>query len=408
MSTALHDLDLPDLNEMGTTFEERFRAALALPDEHWLCRGAFGPAVFRYDDVTAVLRDKRWHSAASKIPEMMGITDQEFLVRRRESILSAEGDTHTRLRRLVAPAFSPRAADRLRPFMREVVNGLVDKVATTGRADVVADICEPYPIPIICELLGAPKKDWQLFSRWASDVLEVFSFDMADKLDIIKRAQDELDAYSRQLIADRRNSPAEDLITDLIAAEEAGDKLDNDELVMMVEAVIVGGTDTTRNQLGCTVALMAEHPDQWALLAERPELAPRAVEESMRYFGAVRGTGRFASTDIEYRGVLFPAGTLLSIGLAEANRDGHHFATPDAFDITGEPSGSVQMTFGSGIHYCLGAALARAELQEALPILARRLPDLRIDGAVTWKPDGVGIFGPSHLPVTFTPSVTAA
>ena len=213
---------------------------------------------------------------------------------------------HTRLRRLVAPAFSPRAADRLRPFMREVINGLVDNVAAAGRADFATDICEPYPIPIICELLGAPKKDWQLFSRWAGDILEIFSQDVVDKLDLIMRTQDELGEYTRGLIAERRSKPADDLLTDLIAAEEAGDKLTTDELVMMVNAVIVGGTDTTRNQLGCAVALFADHPDQWALLAERPELAPRAVEEAMRYFGAVRGTARFASCDIEYRDVHVP------------------------------------------------------------------------------------------------------
>ena len=161
-----------------------------------------------------------------------------------------------------------------------------------GRADIAVDICEPYPIPIICELLGAPKEDWKLFSRWATDVLRIFNGNLNEDLPVIMAAQDELDEYTRELIARRRTEPAEDLLTDMIAAEEAGDTLTTDELVMMVEAVIVGGTDTTRNQLGCTVALLADHPDQWRLLADQPELAPRAVEESMRYFGAIRGTGR--------------------------------------------------------------------------------------------------------------------
>ena len=172
---------------------------------------------------------------------------------------------------------------------------------------------------------------------------------------------------------------------------------------MMVEAVIVGGTDTTRNQLGCAVALFAEYPEQWAELAANPDLAQRAVEEVMRYFGAVRGTGRFASEDIEYKGVLFPAGTFIAPAMATANRDASVFEQPDVFDINRQPSGQPQLTFGSGIHYCLGAALARAELQEALPLLARRMPDLALDGEITWKPDAVGIFGPDHLPVTFTP-----
>jgi len=333
----------------------------------------------------------------------MGVTNEQFLERQTVNILTAEGDVHLRLRRLVAPAFSPRQADRLRPFMREVMNGLVDKVAASGKADFAIDICEPYPIPIICELLGAPKSDWQLFSRWANDILEIFSIDMADKLDLIMRTQDELDAYTRDLIAQRRSKPADDLLTDLIAAEEAGDKLTTDELVMMVNAVIVGGTDTTRNQLGCAIGLFAEHPDQWALLAERPELAQRAVEETMRFFGAVRGTARFASTDIVYRDILFPAGTFMSVGLAEANRDPEIFDHATTFDITAQKSDQPQLTFGSGIHYCLGQALARAELQEALPLLAQRMPNLTMDGPTTWKPEGVGIFGPASMPITFDP-----
>jgi cytochrome P450 len=401
MATLVHDLDLPLMLPPEGQPSRRFDPNMELPDDVWLVRNLFGFAVWHYSDVTSILRDKRWHSATSRIPELMGVTDEKFLARQGVNILSAEGDVHLRLRRLVAPAFSPRQADRLRPVMREVINGLVDRVAASGRADIAVDICEPYPIPIICELLGAPKQDWQLFSRWANDILEIFSIDMADKLDLIMRTQDELDAYTRELIAERRDKPADDLLTDLIAMEEAGDRLTTDELVMMVNAVIVGGTDTTRNQLGCAMGLFAEHPDQWALLAERPELAQRAVEETMRYFGAVRGTARFASVDIEYRDVLFPAGTFMSVGLAEANRDHDVFREPEVFDITAPKSDQPQLTFGSGIHYCLGQALARAELQEALPLLAQRMPNLRLDGPTEWKPEGVGIFGPAHMPVTF-------
>ena len=397
MATPAASLDLP-------FFEGRaVNHALELPSEGWLARNMFGYAVWHYDDAVGILRDKRWHSASGRIPELMGITNEEFLNRQSVNILSAEGEIHTRLRRLVAPAFSPRSAERLRPFMRQVINDLVDRVAASGRADFATDICEPYPIPIICELLGAPKEDWQLFSRWANDVLEIFSLDVAEKLDLIMKTQDELDAYTRELIAERRGKPQDDLLSDLIAAEEEGDRLSTDELVMMVNAVIVGGTDTTRNQLGCAVNLFAEHPEQWAMLAEQPELAPRAVEECMRFFGAVRGTARFASVDIEYKDVLFPTGTFMAVGLTEANRDTAVFSEPETFDITVQKSEQPQLTFGSGIHYCLGQALARAELQEALPLLARRMPNLAVDGAVTWKPDRVAIWGPERLPITFTP-----
>jgi cytochrome P450 len=401
--TLAAELDLPTIDIVASA-DERAEMLAELAADHWLVRNLLGYSVLRYPDVAAVLRDKRWHSATAKLPEMIGITDPVFLENRRESILSAEGDVHTRLRRLVAKSFTPRSADRLRPFMREVIDDLVEPVAATGRADVSVDICEPYPIPIICELLGAPREDWQLFSRLAEDVLRIFDADALGQLDRIMAAQAELDEYSRQLIADRRDDPRDDLLTDLIAAEEEGDRLSNDELVMMVNAVIVGGTDTTRNQLGCTVALMARHPDQWKLLADDPSVAAPAVEESMRYFGAVRGTARFASDDIVYRDVLFPAGTFMATSMATANIDPDVFDDPRTFDIRRDPPAQSHLSFGAGIHFCLGAALARAELQEALPILARRMPDLAIDGAVEWKPALTGIFGPAHLPVTFTPT----
>ena len=401
MATPISELDLPTVAFDFAEGEDHRNALLALSKESWIAKGVFAYPIFKYEDCVAILRDKRWHSAAALAAEAFGVNDPRLKERRRESILSAEGDVHTRLRRLVAPSFSPRAADRLRPFMREVMNSLIDPVAKNGKCDLATDICDPYPIPIICELLGAPKKDWQLFSRWAEDVLRIFNATASEELDVIFKAQDELGEYTRQLIADRRSRPADDLITSLIAAEEAGDKLDEAELEMMVEAVIVGGTDTTRNQLGCSIALFAEHPEQWKLLAEQPELAGKAVEETMRYFGAVRATGRFASEDIEYKGVLFPKGTLVTPSLSIANRDETVFNDANIFDITREPAGQPQMTFGSGIHYCLGAALARAEQQEALPIMAQRMKNLRIDGAVTWKPSTVAIFGPENMPISF-------
>ncbi len=173
---------------------------------------------------------------------------------------------------------------------------------------------------------------------------------------------------------------------------------------MLVEAVIVGGTDTTRNQLGLALALFAEHPEQWALLAHDSSLAPRAVDEVMRYAGAVGGTIRFASEDIELNGVLFPKGTFMSTSMSTANFDTDIFPAPETFDITREPVGQPQLSFGAGIHYCLGASLARAELQESFLVLAHRMPQLAINGDVQFKPTGVAIFGPSSLPVRFTPS----
>jgi len=406
-TTIVHDIEMPEAGlEVRELSRDENRDRLEhLSADHWIIRNQMGYVILSYDDVTKILRDKRWHNLVGKLPELLGITDPVIL-NRPPSILAAEGDVHTRLRRLVAKAFSPRNADQLRPFMREVINELIDPIAAAGHADIAVDICEPYPIPIICELLGAPREDWQLFSRWAEDVLRIFNGTAMDEMDVIGQAQIELNEYVVGLIDARRSVPRDDLITHLIAAEEAGDRLSTQELVSMVNAVIVGGTDTTRNQLGCAVSVFAEHPDQWRLLADHPELAPQAVEECMRYFGAIRGTGRFASEDIVYRDVLFPAGTFVFPSLEAANSDdGVTGDGTKGFDITREPvKGRGQMTFGSGIHYCLGASLARAELQEALPLLAQRLPDLVVDGRITWKPTTTAIFGPDHLPVTFTPT----
>ena len=220
--------------------------------------------------------------------------------------------------------------------MREVVGGLVDAFAPSGRCELVVDLCEPYPIPIICELLGAPKEDWRQFSAWATDIFRIFNQNLAEDLPRIEAANAALEAYLADLIAERRVAPGDDLLSVLIAIEEEGDRLSTEELVSLAVAVLMAGTDTTRNQLACALALFAEYPDQWALLAERPDLAPRAVEETMRYLGAVRGTVRFAPEDVVFRDVLFPKGTLVFVSLAGANRDPDTWEAPDTFDITRE------------------------------------------------------------------------
>ena len=407
MSIQVAELELPELDvRQAATLGPDSRDALAeLAAQNWLVRNPFGYVLTRHEDCIAVLKDQRWHQASRLLAELNQIDDERFLRRQqRPSILSAEGDEHQRLRRLVAPAFTPRAADRLRPFMREVINGLVDPIAATGRCELISDVCEPYPIPIICELLGAPEEDWERFSQWATSIFKIFSDDLPQHVDEVCDAGEALDEYVTALIERRRDDPRDDLLSDLIAAEAEGDRLSNPELVMLVEAVILAGTDTTRNQLACALAVFADHPEQWAKLADSPELAARATEESLRYLGAVRGTGRFASEDIEYRDVVFPAGTLVFPSFIGANHDVDVFKDPLAFDIEADRSGASHLTLGFGLHYCLGANLARAELQEALMVLARRMPNLRIDGEVGWKPAGVGIWGPAHLPLAFDPT----
>jgi cytochrome P450 len=400
MTALVHELELPLLDTIGMDRMDAVVAMEVARSQHWLAKTQMGYSVTHLEDVTAILRDKRFHSALSVLPSMAGIDASDYAGRRRRSILSMEGEEHARLRRLVAPAFTPASANRLRPTMRAVVTELIDQIAGDGACEFVTDVCEPYPIPIICELLGAPRQDWKLFSSWATDIFRIFNGMLEDDLPAIERAAGELTEYVSAMVAERRAAPRDDLLSDLIAIEEEGDRLSTAEMTMLAEAVLMAGTDTTRNQLACCVALFADHPEQWALLAERPELAPRAVEESMRYLGAVRATVRFASEDVVYRDVLFPQGTLVSVALYGANRDPDVWERPNEFDVTAERA-TAQMTFGSGIHFCLGAALARAELQEALPLLAQRMPGLALAGPVEWKPATFGIWGPARLPIRF-------
>jgi cytochrome P450 len=284
--------------------------------------------------------------------------------------------------------------------MRDVVNELLDPICEVGHSEFVADVCEPYPIPIICELLGAPRKDWELFSRLAVDIFKLFNGNLAKDAPAIIAASDEMDAYMTNLIAERRSQPREDLLSDLISAEEEGDRLSTDELLSMANAILLAGTDTTRNQLGCAVALFAQHPEQFNLLREDTGLAQQAAEEVMRYLGAVRGTARYASEEITYKDFIFPQGTLIFPNFVAANHDVEKFDEPLDFDITRE-AGAPHLTFGSGIHYCLGAFLARAELQEAFGVITERLPNLQLNGEISWKPLENGIWGPASLPITF-------
>ncbi|MEM7337582.1 MAG: cytochrome P450 [Actinomycetota bacterium] len=405
MATVVTELEWPELDLRRAAGGPKAREySRDLASKGWLVKNPFGYLLTRHEDCVAILKDQRWHNASRLLAEMNGVTNERYLKRNeRPSILSMEGDEHQRVRRLVSGAFTPRAADRLRPFMRQVINDLVDPFAADGRCEFVSAVCEPYPIPIICELLGAPKEDWRQFSEWATSIFKVFNDDLADHVEEVVDAQEAIDAYVLDLIDTRRGDPRDDLLSDLIAAEEEGDRLSNSELVMLVEAVILAGTDTTRNQLACALATFCDHPDQWKALADDPSLAARATEESLRYLGAVRGTGRFAAEDVEYRDVTFPKGTLVFPSFVAANHDDDKFTEPMAFDITADRGGPSHLTLGFGLHYCLGANLARAELQEALMVLSARMPNLRLDGDVTWKPDGVGIWGPAQLPLAFDP-----
>src|SRR5262245_61718805 len=370
--------------------------------------GPRGPEVLSYDLVQAVLRDPRFRVAQGLGLEAQGITSGPLWDRVVKTLLSLDGAEHHRLRRLVSKAFTARAAGRLRTTIVEVITELVNPLTSAGRCDVVADIARQYPIPIICALLGAPREDWQLFSSWADDIHKLHGMTVANDAAVILHAMEQLGVYLNDMVTHRRQSPTDDLLSDLIRAEDEDDRLSHSELIMLASILLVGGTDTTRNQLAAAVQVLCDYPDQWALLAGHPELAPQAVEEVMRHSPVVFAPTRMAVDNVELAGVIVPAGTRVIVNTAAANRDPSVYIDADRLDITrdGPPA---MLSFGGGVHYCLGANLARLELAEALGVMTRRMANPRRTGPAPWKPI-IGITGPTTLPIEFgaAPHMSAA
>jgi cytochrome P450 len=397
---TVFDAGLPSIAyEHAHSPEEAYRLIGQARRQGPIALGPHGPEVLSYELVRKVLRDPRFRVPKGIALATQGITSGPVWDKATAGLLSRDGADHNRLRRLVSKAFTPRSTARLTTTIAGVITQLVDPVTSTGRCDVVADIARRYPIAIISGLLGAPSHDWQLFSDWADDIFKLLTWNVANDTPVIMAAFDELDAYIEDMIARRRHSLTDDLVSELIRAEDDGDRLTAGELVMLAEGLLMAGTDTTRNQLSAAVQALCDHPEQWGLLAEHPELAPRAVEELMRHNPVIFGTIRQAVEDVELDGVTVPAGTHLIVNTAAANRDPAVYDDPDRLDITREGPATM-LTFGGGIHYCLGAHLARAELAEALTVMTRRMPNPRRSGPAPWKPL-IGITGPTTLPIEF-------
>jgi cytochrome P450 len=387
---AYEDLDDPE-EAHRLVAQARNRAPIAI--------GTHGPEILGYELVRTVLRDSRFRMPKGMFLAGQGITSGPIWDRVTASLISLDGEEHHRLRRLVSKAFTPRATARLRSTIVDVITELVESQKVRGSCDVVTDIARRYPIPIICALLGAPAGDWKLFSEWTDDIFKAFTWNVAAQSDAILAAWEAVDEYVDEMVADRHDALTDDLISELIRAEHDGDHLNADELRMLVVGLLIAGTDTTRNQLAAAVHVLCDHPDQWALLGRHPELAASAVEETMRHSPIAWGTLRVALEDVELSGVMIPAGTLVVANTASANRDPAVYDHPDRLDITREGAAPMQ-TFGAGMHYCLGASLARLELAEALAGITRRMPNAWRTGPAPWKPL-TGLSGPTTLPIQF-------
>jgi cytochrome P450 len=394
------ELQLPQLDHTDPELRgDRFRAAMAELRGHdgWLAANPFGFTVLDREAGEFFLRTRDAVFPGLTIAELFQIADGPLHEEIVKNIININGADHGRLRRLVNPALSPRAVERYRPAMRRFLSQLLSEVPRDGRIDFVSAFAKPYPSLVIAEVMGAPLADAPRLHHWSNWIQRQFDAgSLISERPQIETAVAEFYAYEDELIAARRSEPGDDLITSLIEAEDEGDRLSHDELRNLILNILVGGVDTSQSQLAHAIRLLAEHTDQWdALRADPRGLALNAVEEALRYEPITPFTARITTDTVEYRGVGFPPGTIVLVSAWHANRDGIEH---DEFDILADRPRARALTFGAGIHYCVGANLARVEMQEAVAFLAERVEKVSLVGAPEPGTPS-GIYGLERLPV---------
>ncbi len=393
--------DAPFLDLADTTFDVTSDAVHRAQDDSWYARTPYGWAVLRYEEGTALLKDRRFQQGNGRWPDQNGIHDGPWREWWQGTLLSIEGDDHTRLRRLLGPAFRSKAIEAMRPQFQALANELIDAFAPRGTVEFVSEFAEPYSSRILCLLLGLPDEEWPQVAHWADDLGKSFGINVRHDLPRIESALEGLTGYIEDVIADRQAHPREDLVTTLITAHEEGDALSRRELSSALVFLAFAGMETTRNQLGLAMQTFLAHPDQWALLAERPELGARAVEEVMRVNPTVTWVTREAIDDVDLNGLHVPKGGIVQVLSHAIGTDPRAMGDHVPFDITYDDR-PLHSGFGGGVHHCLGHFVARTDMSVALPLLARRLTDVSADGPGEWLPVS-GNTGPVRLPLRFTP-----
>jgi cytochrome P450 len=396
------ELELPAFDHTNPELRgPRYREAMAglAGRDGWLAANPFGFTVLDRESGEFFLRTKDAVFPGLTIGELFGIKDGPLHEEIVHNIININGDDHRRLRNLVNPALAPRRVDRYRPAMREFLGQLLAELPVSGELEFIEVFAKPYPSLVIAHVMGAPLTDAPRLHHWSNWIQRQFdAASLMTERELIEQAVAEFYEYEDGLIESRRRSPGEDLITDLITAEEQGDRLSHEELRNLILNILVGGVDTSQSQLAHAVRLLALHPEQWEELRRDPHgLALAAVDEALRFEPITPFTARITTGEIEYRGVTFPAGTIVLVSAWHANRDG---VEPDEFDITADRGRARVLTFGAGIHYCVGANLARAEMQEGLAFLAERVERIELTGEPTFGTPS-GIYGLDTLPVRF-------
>jgi pimeloyl-[acyl-carrier protein] synthase len=355
----------------------------------------------RYDDVVLSLRDPRFakEAIAAFVAARFGIAPVGIGL----SMLDRDPPDHTRLRGLVSKAFTPRVVERLRPQIQQIIDGLLDRVEGAHSMDLIEAFAYPLPVIVICQMLGVPVEHRERFKQWGLDIARgLDGILLPPDSEVLRRssaARHALSEYFRELIAERRASPREDMLSALIAAEEAGDKLSEEELLATCILLLVAGHETTVNLIGNGTLALLRHPDQLRRLRENPELIGSAVEELLRYDGPVQRTARIPSEDVTIGGRTIAKGEMVMPFIGAADRDPAQFPDPDRLDIARPDNRHI--AFGWGIHFCLGAPLARVEGQLAINTLVQRLPKLAL---ATDKPEyrqSLTLRGLTALPIAF-------
>jgi cytochrome P450 len=357
--------------------------------------------VTRYEDAKVVLGDPRFSRAAATGRDQPRVRPYAGPA---GNILSFDPPEHSRLRKLVSKAFTVKQVEQLRPRAQEIADGLVDAMLAKGApADLVEEFALPLPITVICELLGVPFEDRTDFRVWSDAFLSTTKYTPAEVAEYVGRLRD----YMAGLIAQRREKGREkasdDLLSALVAARDNEDRLSEDEMLSLAEGLLVAGHETTASQIPNFVYTLLTYPDQLARLREELDLVPRAVEELMRFvpLGTSASSARYALEDVELGGVTVRAGEPVVVALHSANRDASVYTNPDELDLGRHESSHIG--FGHGAHHCLGAPLARMELQVALRTLLTRLPGLRFaesEKDIEWKA-GVATRGPARMPIAW-------
>jgi cytochrome P450 len=367
----------------------------------WYARTGYGLAVLRYDQAARLIRHPDVRQGSAAWPAHHGITSGPLAEWWAGWVLNKEGEDHQRLRRLLTPAFSRRLVEALAPRFAELAGELVGSFAERGRCEFMAEFAEPYAARVIAIILGIPEDECAAIAAESAAVGLAMGVRIREDLPRIEAALANLYAYADALIAARRVRPREDFVTALVEAQADGESLTVRELRDSLVLLIFGGFDTTRNQLGLALQVFMDHPRQWRLLAERPELGPAAVEEVMRVSPTTTWVTREAVADFTLDGLEIKAGTTIHLFCEAAGTDPRAFGDA-AFDIT-VPGRPPHFGFGGGVHYCLGHLVARTDMSVALPLLARRLAEPRVCGEAIWLP-GSGNTGPARLPIAFDPA----